>query len=166
MIKLELEELFEFYRNEFLPAYSDLVGFTAKKPAQILTENENTLAHISQYFNPSLDINAKEKNLMQAYEHLVSATEDCYKALWVQIDTELNKIYLDNSKNTNDKDFLLGYQQFREQARKARGIEMSGKNTIETIKSYKEAIKMGWNLLKKIGAEPKQSNTFVNINYY
>lgn len=166
MIKLELEELFEFYRIEFLPAYSDLVGFTATKPLQILTETENIFAHISQYFNPSLDINERDRNLMQAYEHLVRATMDCHKALWVQMDTELNKIYLDNKKKTNDKDFLLGYQKFREQAKIARGIEMSGTNSPKAIKSYKEAIIIGTELLKKIGGEPKQSNTFCNINYY
>jgi len=41
-------------------------------------ELENTLAHISQYFNPKLDIKDKDKIL-------VRVTLDCYKLPWVII---------------------------------------------------------------------------------
>ncbi len=82
---MELDEVFEFYRTEFVPAYSDLVGYIGDKPQQIVIELENTFAHLSQYFNPSLDIHGKDKNLEKAHDHLVRVTLDCYKLLWVTI---------------------------------------------------------------------------------
>jgi hypothetical protein len=47
---LNPDDLFEYYRDTFLPAYSDVVGFTAKKHIQFLIEMENTLTHVAQYY--------------------------------------------------------------------------------------------------------------------
>lgn len=35
---MDIDELFELYRNEFLPAYSDLVGYIGDKPRQIFLD--------------------------------------------------------------------------------------------------------------------------------
>lgn len=80
---MDITVVFNFYRETFLPAYSDVVGTIVKKPKQIQTELENTLAHIAQYFNPNLNADTRENNAKKAYDHLQRATLDCYKILWV-----------------------------------------------------------------------------------
>jgi len=39
---MDTEEVFEFYRTEFVPAQSDLVGYISDKPRQMVIELENT----------------------------------------------------------------------------------------------------------------------------
>ena len=89
---MDTNEIFEFYRTEFVPAYSDLVGYIGDKPQQILIELENTLAHISQLFNHTLDHQDENVNLEKAHDHLVRATLDCYKLLWAHIYEQLTII--------------------------------------------------------------------------
>ena len=108
---MDIEEVFEFYRTEFVPAYSDLVGYIGDKPLQMVIELENTFAHISQYFNPELNIQNKDKNLAKAYDHLVRVTLDCYKLLWVTVHEELEAIEKDKSTrklglNISETEFL------------------------------------------------------------
>ena len=74
-----------------------MVGYIGDKPHQIVIELENSFAHISQYFNPELDIQDKDKNLAKAYDHLVRATLDCYKLLWVTLHEQLKAIEEDES---------------------------------------------------------------------
>lgn len=171
MIILKPEEFFELYRNEYLPAYSDIVGFTATKPKQILVEIENVFSHFSQYYNPSLDIDIRQKNLEQAHTHLTRITMDCYKLLWVLMNTEINTIYLDSGKQDNAKNFSIRYQEFRESAKKARENEMGGNNLI-AIKTYRETVSIGKDLLRgndgcksTDNIKLKKSDNFITIDY-
>jgi len=145
--KLNPNDLFEFYRDTFLPAYSDVVGFTAKKHMQFLIELENILAHVAQNFNPKLEPGDREKNLTKAYDHLTRVTLDCYKMLWVEMDAELKVFYLDDKKrvfalNISEQEFLKGYNSFRENAQKARTVELTtiGNSPLTAVEFYKEAI--------------------------
>ncbi|MEA3281103.1 MAG: hypothetical protein U9Q68_00845 [Euryarchaeota archaeon] len=127
---MDMGEVFEFYRTEFVPAYSDLVGYLGDKPRQMVIELENTFAHISQYFNPELDIQDKDENLVKAYDHLVRVTLDCYKLLWVTIHEDLRVIEKDKyirklGLNMSEAEFLTKFQKLRKLAQEARGIEMA-----------------------------------------
>ena len=112
---MDTETVFEFYRTEFVPAYSDLVGYIGDKSRQMMIELENTFAHISQYFNPELNIQDKNKNLAKAYDHLVRATLDCYKLLWVTLHEQLKAIEDDESirklgLNISETEFRTKFQ--------------------------------------------------------
>jgi len=151
---MDVEDVFEFYRIEFVPAYSDLVGYIGDKPRQMVIELENTFAHISQYFNPELDIQDKDKNLVKAYDHLVRATLDCYKLLWVTIHEKLEVIEKDGSTrklglNISETEFLTKFQKLRKLAQEARGMEMAsvGLEPIKSLDKYKEVVKDGYELI-------------------
>jgi len=168
---MELNQFFELYRSEFLPAYSDLVSFLVKKPKQVLTEIENTFSHISQHCNPSLDATIRDENLIKAYDHIVRATIDCYKLLWVKMKEELDNIYFDDKKrvfalNMKEDQFVRKYQEFRKKAQDARNFEINniGSNPIESIKRYKETIAIGYNLLESVDRDKlRKLNIFKTI---
>jgi len=154
---MDIEEVFKFYRTEFVPAYSDLVGYLGDKPRQMVIELENTFAHISQYFNPELDIQGKDENLAKAYDHLVRVTLDCYKLLWVTIHEDLRMIEKDESirklgLNISEAEFLTGLQKLRKLAQEARGIEMEsvGLSPMKSLDKYKEVVKDGYELIDTI----------------
>lgn len=160
---MDMEEVFEFYRTEFVPAYSDLVGYLGDKPRQMVIELENTFAHISQYFNPELDIQDKDENLVKAYDHLVRVTLDCYKLLWVTIYEDLRVIEKDKSirklgLNMSEAEFLTKFQKLRKLAQEARGIEMAsvGLAPIKSLDKYKEVVKGGYELIDTIDKNKMQ----------
>ncbi len=157
MIYLEPEELFEFYRFTFLPAYSDYVGFTVTKPTQVLNELENTLAHVAQYHNPALDSKIKQQNIRKAYGHLQRSTLDLYKLLLVGMQSDLKSVHLDDNKrafalNTPEEDFLKSYNSFRSHIQDARAIEIKniGTEPLKAIELYKNCIVLGKELIDSI----------------
>ena len=174
---MDIEDVFEFYRTEFVPAYSDLVGYLGDKPRQILIELENTFAHISQYFNPELNTQDKDKNLTKAYDHLVRVTLDCYKLLWVTLHEELEVIEKDKSTrklglNISETEFLTKFQKLRKLAQEARGMEMAsvGLSPIASLGKYKEVVKDSYELIDtrdedKI-QEIKSLKRFVSTNEF
>lgn len=160
---MDVEEVFEFYRTEFVPAYSDLVGYLGDKPRQMVIELENTFAHISQYFNPELNIQDKDKNLAKAYDHLVRVTLDCYKLLWVTMHKELEAIEKDKSTrklglNISEAEFLTKFQKLRKLAQEARGIEMAsvGLAPIKSLDKYKEVVRGSYELIDTIDMNKMQ----------
>ena len=160
---MDIEEVFEFYRTEFVPAYSDLVGYIGDKPLQMVIELENTFAHISQYFNNELNIQEKDKNLEKAYDHLVRVTLDCYKLLWVTMHGELETIEKDESTrklglNISETEFLTEFQKLRKLAQEARGLEMAfvGLAPIGSLDKYKEVVKGSYELIDTIDENKMQ----------
>jgi hypothetical protein len=154
---MDTEEVFEFYRTEFVPAYSDLVGYIGDKPRQMMIELENTFAHISQYFNPELNIQDKNKNLAKAYDHLIRATLDCYKLLWVTMHEQLEDIEKDESKrklglNISETEFRTKFQGIKKLAQEARRTEMTsvGLAPIAALNKYKKVVKDGYELIDTI----------------
>jgi len=160
---MDVEEVFEFYRTEFVPAYSDLVGYIGNKPLQMVIELENTFAHISQYFNPELNIQDKDKNLAKAYDHLVRVTLDCYKLLWVTMHEELEVIEKDKSTrklglNISETEFITKFQKLRKLAQEARGMELAsvGLSPIASLDKYKEVVKDSYELIDMIDENKMQ----------
>ncbi|NMX22201.1 hypothetical protein C5S30_07260 [ANME-1 cluster archaeon GoMg4] len=154
---MDIDELFAFYREEFIPAYSDLVGYIGDKPQQMLIELENVLSHISQQFNPETDAQTKDKNVDKAYNHLVRVTLDCYKLLWVNLYEQLKRIEEDDSirklgLNISESDFLMKSQELRILAQEARRKEMVsvGLNPLASIDLYKEVVRKGYELIDSI----------------
>jgi|LGVE01.1.fsa_nt_gb hypothetical protein len=150
---MDLDALFAFYRDEFLPSYSDLVGYIADKPQNILFVLEHVFSHISQTFNPDISSETKEENIKKAYGHLQRATLDGYKLLWVEIYKKLVKIENDESLRKfglkiSGSVFLVRLQELRELAREARKKEMMfmGVDPIASINLYKRVVTAGYEL--------------------
>jgi hypothetical protein len=155
-----LDELFDFYREECVPAYSDVVGYLAERPEQFLIEIENSFSHIAQYFNPELGPEDREINISKAKDHLVRLTLDSYKLLWILINQDLEEIYGDSFKrqfcvNLPQNEFSIKFQEFKRLAQKARNLETSsvGVEPLRALEAYKETIALGRALLEKIDQE-------------
>ena len=154
---MDTDELFAFYRTEFIPAYSDLVGYIGDKPQQVLIELENAVSHISQVFNPEATQQEKDNNIEKAYNHLLRVTLDCYKLLWVSIHDQLKIIEGDQSKrkfglNMSESSFLIKLQELRKLAQEARKKETTsvGLNPLASFDSYKEVVGAGYKLIDSI----------------
>jgi len=147
--KLKLDDVFKFYREYFVPAYSDLVALLNAKPEQIVTEIENTLSHVAQCFNPELPDSKKEENVIKAYNHLVRASLDCYKLLCVALMKKIEKIYGDSP---NVKPYYKEFLKFCNEFRKAREIEQKnvGNDPLTSLENYKNVAELGMNLLEKL----------------
>jgi len=153
---MDIDELFEFYKKEFIPAYSDLVGYIGDKPQQVLIELENVLSHLSQLFNPDVTPEKKSVNLQKANDHLFRVTLDCYKLLWINIHDQLKRIEGDDSVrklglNISEAEFTMKLQKIKKLAQEARSIEMEsvGLSPIASIDKYKEVVKSGYELIDK-----------------
>ena len=151
---MDLNALFAFYRNEFLPSYSDLVGYIADKPQQILYELEHVFSHISQTYNPDVSPDMKDNNIEKAYGHLQRATLDGYKLLWVTIYGELRDIEEDEALRKlglkiSGSVFLIKVQELKKLAQEARKTEMMsmGIDPIASINLYKRVVTGGYELL-------------------
>ena len=145
---MKLDDVFEFYREHFVPAYSDLVVSLNAKPDQIVTEIENTLSHVAQYFNPDLSEEKKEENVKKAYNHLVRATLDCYKLLCVKLKEQIEKIIID----PRAREFYKDYYDFVKEFKKAREIELEnvGIDPLRSLENYKRVAKLGIDLLENL----------------
>ncbi len=153
---MDIDELFGFYKGEFVPAYSDLVGYIGDKPQQVLIELENVLSHLSQLFNPEVTPQKKSENLQKAYDHLFRVTLDCYKLLWIKMHDQLKRIEDDDSVrklglNISEAEFTMKFQKVKKLAQEARGIEMEsvGLSPTASIDKYKEVVKNSYELLDK-----------------
>jgi len=153
---MDVDELFEFYKKEFIPAYSDLVGYIGDKPQQVLIELENVLSHLSQLFNPEVTPEKKSVNLQKANDHLFRVTLDCYKLLWINIHDQLKRIEGDDSVrklglNISEAEFTMKLQKIKKLAQEARSIEMGsvGLSPMASIDKYKEVVKSGYELIDK-----------------
>ena len=155
-----IDELFEFYRKECVPAYSDVVGYLAERPEQFMIEIENSFSHVAQYFNPELKQEDRDINISKARDHLMRVTLDCYKLLWIVINQDLEEVHGDSFKrqfcvNLPQNEFSLKFQEFKKLAQKARNLETSsvGIDPLKALDAYKETIAFGQDLLDKIDHE-------------
>jgi hypothetical protein len=166
---MDLNALFAFYRKEFLPSYSDLVGYIADKPQQILYELEHVFSHISQTYNPDVSPDMKDDNIEKAYGHLQRATLDGYKLLWVKIYGELRDIEEDEALRKlglkiSGSVFLIRVQELKKLAQEARKTEMMsmGIDPIASINLYKSVVTGGYELLGIIdGTKAKEVEEYV-----
>lgn len=156
-------DFLDLYTGEFLPAYSDLVAYLADKPAGMLLDIEATFSHIMVYLTAARAAAAAQenrtdavaqKNLDQAYNHMVRLILDCHKHLWVAVSEQIDQIYSDDLKrkftvNMSEHEFVQKYHQFKKSAMEARRLEMQqvGKKPLEAIKKYRETTALGLEIL-------------------
>lgn len=137
---MKIEEVFNFYRDVFILAYSDLVTFIGEKPEQIVTEIENALSHVAQYHNSNISKSEKTENVKKAHNHFKSDVK------------QVKDQYLS---------FLKAFQE-------ARKIEMQniGINPLASLEKYKNAALIGREALntihKIIGIKPQ---IFIGYKY-
>jgi hypothetical protein len=153
------KDLLKLFKNVFKPAYADLVAYIGDKPINILVEMENTLSHIFTSFDESKSPNVRQENIEKAYNHLVRATLDCYKLLWVHINKEIDEIFRSDTKRfaltISESDFLKLRNLFKEKAREARRKELNniGCNPLAPVKDYMEAIRIGKQITNSVDDE-------------
>ena len=149
-------KLFALYRERFVPIYSDFVSLKAIKPKQILIEQENVLAHLSQSCNQDIPKQLQRENLGKAYNHMIRVTLDLHKLVWAASKERLDLFVLNEKNrlafNITDSNVLRLYEQFMSSGRSARSFEMShvGSNPLESIDRYEEVNKIGNELLGKL----------------
>ena len=161
---MSIDKLFEFYRDQFIPAYADLVGYIGDKPQRVINEIENVFTHVAQSFNPNISKEDQEKNITKAYDHMVRSLLDCVKSLWVEINDDIEKIHQDTNKrrfgiNMREEEWMTQYSKFKKIAQDARKTELKnvGVNAMASIDKYREAILIGVNLLENVDSEKIKS---------
>jgi hypothetical protein len=143
----------QYYRDTFVPAYSDVTSYLLNKPEEVLQGMENISSHMIQYLDATKDTTTRQENLKKAFHHLERATLDCYKILWVRMETDLIEIINDSELrkfcvNTNEGNFLEKYNEFINRVRAARAFELNnvGTDLSVTVEHYKRVVECG-NLL-------------------
>ena len=126
----DFEEVYTYYSNVFVPAYSDLTGYLLFKPIEVLHSVENVLSHVMQCHNSTIDAVAKRENIKKAHHHLERATLDCYKILFVKLDEKITRVVDDPELrkfcvNTPERDFLSQYFDFKKRIRDIRKKEIA-----------------------------------------
>lgn len=165
-----LEDVFAVFREYFLPAYANLVGYIGDKPKEIVFELENILSHLSQCYNPQLDDSEKQLNIGKAYGHVVRVTLDCYKLLWVEINKDLEEFKADDGHcfklACKESEFNENYASFKSKAQAARHKEMVsiGVSPLDSVELYREVIKDGLKLLKMIDHD--KAEKFKKFNFW
>jgi len=171
---MDIEQLFEFYKKEFIPAYSDLVGYIGDTPQQVLIELENVLSHLSQLFNLEATPKEKSVNLQKANDHLFRVTLDCYKLLWISLLDQLKMIEGDDSVrklglNISEAEFTMKLQKIKKLAQEARNIEMKavGISPMSSLDKYKEVVKNSYELIDNIKiSEIKSLKRFISTKEF
>lgn len=169
---MAIQDFIELYENEFKPAYADLVAYTARKPQEILTEQENAFSHLMVYLDENQSQNTRNENLQKAYNHILRATLDCYKALWSEMMFDINEIWKDTTKRLSLKigldEFMQKRNKFIEKAQEARKLEIKsiGKNPLAPLKLYKEAVDIGWELMKAIDPQKEKEAESFKVKFF
>ncbi len=159
---MTLARYLSYYYDNFIPAYADAVASLGDKPAQLLVEQENTLAHLLAYLKDNDD----QENLKKAYGHLERATLDCYKIIWVTNKEKLAYyIRLDNSNlalafNASESDVMKKIQRIDTLAKEARELEARGigQNSSKALEKYIEVVALERELLES--ADIKKASSY------
>ncbi len=147
-------DLSKYYRDEFIPAYADVVVYLSAKPDETLLEIENILSHVFQVLNPELNDVKKTENIEKAKGHIERATLDCLKIIWGDIGELLQDVNNDEELrryciNMPEHEFKRKVLEYNALLAEARLIEMEsiGKSHDDTIIAYKRAIGLAKELL-------------------
>ncbi len=150
------DEIFQLYREKFVPAYADLVVLAQTKPTQILIEEVNVLSHIAQSQNHKIPEALREENLVKAKNHLIRATIDLHKLIFAELKGTLDRFALDSKDrlafNKSDSDVSKGYSDFMKTGKEARRFEVQhiGNNPLDSISRYEKANEIGFELYESL----------------
>jgi len=159
---MTLARYLSYYYGSFIPAYADAVATLGDKPAQLLVEQENTLAHLLAFLKNNDDTD----NLKKAYGHLERATLDCYKIIWVTNKEKLSYyIRLDNSNlalafNASESEVMQKIRQIDSLAKEARELEARGigQNSSKALEKYIQVVALERELLDS--ADIKKASSY------
>lgn len=149
-----LQEFLDFYQEQYLSVYSELVGWLSDKPAQVLIEIENLNTHLINYLNPGHI--ARQDNLDKAYNHLVRLTIDCHKLLWVQMAKKIIEMKrtpgIYEALSVSQAQFISAIVLFKRISVAARAIEMKhiGADSLKCLDAYSKAIYFGWSIVEQL----------------
>ncbi|MFA6332469.1 MAG: hypothetical protein WCX22_05920 [Methanoregula sp.] len=152
-----VSDFVQYYRDTFVPAYSDVTSYLLAKPEEVLQSMENISSHTIQYLDTAKDEATRRENLKKAFHHLERATLDCYKILWVRMQTDLTEIIKDSEMrkfcvNTTEAEFLAHYNEFLNRVRSARTYELTnvGTDLATTVEHYKRVVECGNHLCSAV----------------
>ncbi len=154
---VSFEEFVRLYSDEFLPAYSDLVGFIADKPSNMLLDIENTFSHLMVYFFMRDSSQISQENLDKAYNHLIRLTLDCDKLLWASMDKTINELMGDEAKRKfvvtlHEDELIRRFRDYKVSAQHARTIENAniGINPLLAIREYQHTTELAMSIIDNI----------------
>jgi hypothetical protein len=146
-----VESFIQYYHENFIPAYGDVTSYLLEKPESVLLGLENISSHLIQFLDSSKETSIKNQNLEKAFHHLERATLDCYKILWIRMQTDLTEICTDQEMrkfcvNIPEGQFIIRYEEFMSLIREARKYELNNVGNPDisiTVDYYKRAIETG-----------------------
>ncbi|KAF1078014.1 hypothetical protein [Methanogenium sp. MK-MG] len=160
---ISIDEYNDLINNYFLVSYADCLAYLGQKPIEVLIEMESAFMHFSVYSNED-DPEIKEENLQKAYNHIVRATLDCQKLIWLKMHELIEGLYKDTNMrkycvNESEHTLVNKCNTFFDLAKKARTDEINnvGKSPLISIESYHELLEMGDDILSSIDLDKKES---------
>ncbi|EHQ34405.1 hypothetical protein [Methanoplanus limicola] len=148
--------------NYFLIVYADCLAYLGQKPVEVLIEMESAFMHFSIYSNEKNE-EIRAENLQKAYNHIVRATLDCQKLIWLQMHELIEGIYKDPNlrkfcTNSTEQSFLAECNEFFELAKIARRDEINniGKKPLKSIESYYHLLEKGHSILNSVDCDKKE----------
>jgi hypothetical protein len=145
-----------YYRDDFVPAYADVVALLGDKPTQLLVEIENFNSHLVAALYPSATKPVIEGNLRKACGHLERATLDCYKLILINLYSKLNEFSRLLQRSDKTKEVLSclagiqGYLSKIMEARKKESLNTGKVELKEAVEIYKLAAQEGFQLYRKL----------------
>lgn len=154
---MDVKSMYQFYREYFIPAYADLTVFTLAKYEEVMNGIHDAFFHVMQSFNDGADVSVQKDNINKAHNHMIRATLDCYKIMWVELKKQIDEVYSDSAKRAfcfsiSLQDVMICYDKFQEMSRDARRIEMEnvGIKQLASLDGWRGAISKGMELFDAI----------------
>lgn len=140
------DEVYKFYNETFKYLYADLVAIIGEKSEQVSFELQSCLSHLVVAKTTTCSETAL-KNYDKAHGHLVRASLDCAKLIWIELrqrarnfsgDADLMRLG-HNSSMDNCYALLKESEDFAKKARRAE-VENTGVNPESTIILWYQSI--------------------------
>jgi hypothetical protein len=120
---MDIDEIYSFYRDRFLPIYADMTIVCSQKFEEIVNGLNDAFAHVMQSYDMRSSVEVRMGNLDKAYGHLVRATLDCHKIMRFEL-KKIDAVYDDSMLRKYCFKMDLGklmieYRNFEELSRQA-----------------------------------------------
>ncbi len=158
-IRVTVDNYNSLFRDSFLVAFADCVAYFKDFDIGVASELEGAFMHLNVYLFDR-DQKTRDANLRKAYYHVVRATLDCRKLIWIDINLKLKKYC--NDKYIRERctkipeyEFLSRCNLFFNKSDEVRLKELKnlGRDPDLTISDYSELVEMGIDLLNTIDTE-------------
>jgi hypothetical protein len=128
-------DLFTFYQTSFKPIYSDLTAVLGKKVVEVDIQVEAAMSHLA-VAKTSADPNKIQSNIDDAHGHIVRASLDAAKLLWLNRQQRAAKIMNDGFKRKwcskgNEADLMALHEKAEKEALLARKTDVNSEDSRE-----------------------------------